>query len=141
MSCPAGEPANIICHAAKCEVDGKPDRRNRQYGRNQKALVHRAHDILSAAKTDEIGTDNRCDDANAANQQWQAHEVHEQPSVCHALHQQSDQHHRCTNGHNIGFEQVSGHTCAIADIVTNVICDNGGVAWIVFGNTCLNLAD
>jgi hypothetical protein len=58
-----------------------------------------------------------------------------------ALQQQRDQHHGGANGDDIGFEQVGGHAGAVADIVANVIGDNGRVAWIVFGNAGFDLAD
>jgi hypothetical protein len=58
-----------------------------------------------------------------------------------ALHEQRDEHHRCANGDDIGFEQVGGHAGAVADIVANVVGDNRRVAWIVFGNAGFDLAD
>src|SRR3546814_19825786 len=42
---------------------------------------------------------------------------------------------------HIGFEKIGGHARAIADIVPDVVGDDGGVAWIVLGDSRLDLAD
>jgi len=42
-------------------------------------------------------------------------------------------------GHRIGLEQIGGHAGAIADIVTDIVGDGGGVARIVFGNAASTL--
>ena len=43
--------------------------------------------------------------------------------------------------HDIGFEQIGGHAGAVADIVADVVGDHRRVAWIVLGNSGLDLAD
>ena len=40
---------------------------------------------------------------------------------------------------NIGFIKVGAHTCHVANVIANVICNNCRVTWVVFGNTCFNL--
>ena len=52
-----------------------------------------------------------------------------------------DQDHRDADGDDIGFEQVGGHAGAVADIVADVVGDDGRVAGIVLGNSGLDLAD
>ena len=50
------------------------------------------------------------------------------------------QHHGRHDGHRIGFEQVGRHAGAVADVVAHVVGDRGGVARIVLGNSCFDLA-
>ena len=57
------------------------------------------------------------------------------------MDQQRGQHHRRADRHHIGFEQVGGHPGAVANVVAHVVGDNGGVAWVVFGNAGLDFAD
>ena len=137
----AGETAHIRFHAAHGIADREPDRRNRKNRGNKEALVHRTHDIGAAAQTDEIGTDDRGYDTHTANEEREAHQVHQQRTVGYALHQKRDEDHRCANGDDIGFEQIRGHTGAVTNIVTDIVGDNCRVAWIVFRNACFDLAD
>ncbi len=51
------------------------------------------------------------------------------------------EHHGGDERHDIGLEQIGGHAGAIADIVAYVIGDGGWVAWVVLGDTGLDLAD
>ena len=39
----------------------------------------------------------------------------------------------------VGLENVGGHTRAVTDVVANVVGDRGGVAGIVFGDSCFDL--
>ncbi len=41
----------------------------------------------------------------------------------------------------VGLEQVGGHAGAVADVVTDVVRDRGGVAGVVLGDVVLDLAD
>ena len=49
--------------------------------------------------------------------------------------------HGDANGDDIGLEQVGGHAGAVADIVADVVGDDGRVAEVVLGNSGLYLAD
>ena len=55
--------------------------------------------------------------------------------------EQGGEHHRRADGDDIGFEQVGGHAGAVADIVADVVGDDGRVAGVVLGNSGLDLAD
>ncbi len=48
---------------------------------------------------------------------------------------------RGDQGDGVGLEQVGGHAGAVADVVTHVVRDGGGVAWVVLGDALLDLAD
>ena len=43
------------------------------------------------------------------------------------------------NGTNIGFKQVSTHTCNVTNVVAYVIGDNCGVTRVILRDTCFNL--
>ena len=51
------------------------------------------------------------------------------------------EHHGGDQCHRIGFKQISRHAGTVTDIVADVIGDCCGVAWIIFRNTSLDLAD
>src|SRR5262249_16260983 len=67
-------------------------------------------------------------------------------------HQQRENHSDMTEGRKtqdhcgddgdlVAFENVCGHSGAVADVVTDVVGDGRGVARVVFGNIFLDLAD
>ena len=120
-------------------ASGKPYRNSRGYSGYDEAFIHCPHDVLATRKPHEIRAEDRCDNAHAANQQRQRHQVKEQRGIRDALYEQRDKHHRCTNGNNIGFKQVSCHTCAVADIIADIIRDCCWVAWIILGDTGFDL--
>ncbi len=103
------------------------------------ALVEGAHDRLLGAQADEIGADDRGEDADAADDQRKAHQ--RQHLLGRAADEKGDQHHGGADGDDIGLEQVGGHSGAIADIVADVVGDDGRVAGIVLGDSGLDLAD
>ena len=45
------------------------------------------------------------------------------------------------DGTDVGFEQVGTHACDVAYVVADVVCDNGGVARVIFGDACFDFAD
>ena len=45
------------------------------------------------------------------------------------------------DGTDIGFKQVSAHACDVADVVTDVISDNGGVTGVVLRDTGFDFTD
>ena len=49
--------------------------------------------------------------------------------------------HRGDGGDDVGLEEVGGHAGAVADVVADVVGDDGRVAGIVLGDTGLDLAD
>ena len=66
---------------------------------------------------------------------------HQRQQLARRADEQRDHHHGDADGDDIGFEQVGGHARAVADIVADVIGDDGRVAGIVLGNSGLDLAD
>ncbi len=137
-----GPPVEVLTadrrlHVAQCIADCPPDGRDRKNGGDKEALVHRAHDVVAAAQADEVGANDRGDDADAADQQRQRHQRHQ--VVC-VFQQQRSQHHRGADSYDIGFEQVGCHARAVAHVVAHVVGDNGRVARVVLGNSCFDLA-
>ena len=55
--------------------------------------------------------------------------------------EQGGEDHRRADGDDIGFEQIGGHAGAVADIVADVVGDDGRVAGVVLGDSGLDLAD
>jgi len=49
--------------------------------------------------------------------------------------------HGSDDGDRIGFEQVGGHTGAVADVVTDVVGNDGRIARVIFRDSGLDLAD
>ena len=45
------------------------------------------------------------------------------------------------DGTHVGFKEVRAHSGDIADVVTDVVGDNSGVAGIILGDTCLDFTD
>ena len=131
--------ADVGVQIAEHQLRHRIDRRHRQDRGDPEALVERAHDRTGLADPDEIGADDRGDDAHAADQQRQAHQAAN--LLRNASDQKRDQDHRRTDGDDIGLEQIGCHSGAIADIVADIVRDHGGVAGIVLGDTGLDLAD
>ncbi len=55
--------------------------------------------------------------------------------------EQISEQHRGDGRDAIGFEEVGGHAGAIADVVADVVGDDGWIARIVFGNAGFDLTD
>ena len=48
----------------------------------------------------------------------------------------------CSNDRaNKGLEDIRTHSSDVADVVTDVVCNDARVAWIVFRNTCFDLTN
>ena len=54
--------------------------------------------------------------------------------------QQAPEQHGGDRGHRVRFEQVCGHTRAIADVVSHVVRDHRGIARVILGDAHLHLA-
>ena len=119
-------------------VGDKPDRDEREHRRGDKALVERAHDRLLPAEPHEESTDDRRDDAGAADGERIGHHVEQHRR---AGEEDRGQHHGRNDRHGIGLEQIGGHAGAIADVVADVVRDGGRIARIVFRNAGFDLAD
>ena len=144
--CPTSETAGAIGHygihiTAECLICDITNRRNRSDCGDQKALIHRTHDVGTAAQTDEKGSQNRGQNADTTNNQWQRHQVQQFSCWHRSWHQQGKQNHRCANGHNIGFKQVGRHTSTIPNVIADIIGDRRRVAGVILRNICFDLTD
>ncbi len=120
-------------------VGDEPDGRDRQHGGRDHALVHRPHDAAVGAEADEVGADDRGDDAGAADGQRIDHQLGDQRRI--GREEDRGQDHRGDGGHRVGLEQVGGHAGAVADVVAHVVGDGGRVAGVIFRNAGFDLAD
>ena len=132
------DPPICVLRSAERDVESRVDRGDGEDRRGPEALVERAHDRALGAEPDHVGADDRGDDADAADQQRQDHQRHQQRR---SAERERDRHHGDADGHDIGLEQIGGHSGAVADIVADVVRDHRRVAGIVLGNSGLDLAD
>ena len=131
-----GEAAEVDGHAAEHEVDHREERDEREHARRDHALVERAHDVVVGAELDEVGADDRGHHAGAADGERQHH-----AGELEVRRERDGREHHGGNGrHHIGLEQVGRHAGAIADVVTDVVGDGGGVARIIFRDARFDLA-
>ena len=138
---PGHAASDLDTHSAEGITDDEIDQRDRQHRGNEEALVHCPHDIGAAlAELDEVGPDDAGDDARAADKQGQRHHRHEQFAQRRS-EQDRGQNHGDAYGDDIGLEEVCRHPGAIADIVADIVRDHCGIARIVLGDACFDLAD
>ncbi len=89
------------------------------------------------AAHEEGGDDGGRDAAGRDDQREDDGQVAEQP---HDLADRAESH--CgDDGTDIALEEVCAHACNVADVVADIIGDNSGVAGVVLGDACLDLAD
>ncbi len=121
-------------------IDHERDAGKRQDRGRDHALIQRTHDRLAGAELDEEGADDGGDDADAADCERQRHHV-QQAGTAGLGEKDRGENHGGDGSDRVGLEQVSRHAGAIADIVTDVVGDGCRVAWIIFRNAGLDLAD
>ena len=109
---------------------------HRQAGRVPQAGVQRRHDFLARLCLDHRTADDRCEDGNGAQHQRIQHRLRFK-----ALDYERTQQHRGNQRDDISFKQVRRHAGAIANIVADVIGNDGRIARIIFGNAGFDLAD
>ncbi|HEY0302710.1 MAG TPA: sodium/proton-translocating pyrophosphatase, partial [Rhizomicrobium sp.] len=98
----AGRRADLA-EAAEHVVRRRPQAADRQHGAGEEAAIQRAHDRVVGAELDEERADDRGYDAGAANGERIDHQGFE---VRLAGKEDRAEHHRCNDGHHVGFEQV-----------------------------------
>ena len=89
------------------------------------------------AELDEVGADDRGEDADRADpQRQQQHRSRTAPAkkIAASSIGRDDR-------HGVGLEQVGRHAGAVADVVAHVVGDHGRVARVVLGDAGLDLAD
>jgi hypothetical protein len=92
---------------------------------------------LISAQAHEERADDRRDDARRADRQ---RIDHQRPDDRLPRKVDRSQNHRGHDRDCVGLEQIGCHAGAIADVVTDVICNGRGVSRIVLGNSRLDLA-
>ncbi len=123
-------------------ADGEEGRggkaRDRQDSGGDQAFVQCPHDRTARPELDKVSSGNGRDDASRADRQRIEH-----GGIKHRLpgEENRGEHHGGDDRHRIGFEQISRHSGAIADIVADIIGDRRRIAGIVFGNAGFDLAD
>ena len=132
---PGGEAAGFVAESPhepggyEIKGDGRQDPGNGQ------ALIQRAHDVLAGAELDEVSTDDRGNNRNAAQEEREF-----DPGAVGTENRLGQQH----GGHQryrISFIKVGGHAGAVAHIVTHVVGDNRRVSRVVFRDAGLNFTD
>ena len=112
--------------------------RDRQDSGGDQAFVQRPHDRIARPELDKVSSGDGRDDARRADRQRIEH-----GGIKHRLagEENRGEHHGGDDRHRVGFEQISGHSGAIADIVADIIGDRRRIAGIVLGNAGFDLAD
>jgi hypothetical protein len=130
---------------------GKGDAITKQHGRDRikgnqgqdaghgQTTVEGVHDLAAIGGLDEETTDDRGDDRYATEYQRVDDQI--VGGTGDSLEHHRTEHHRRHHGHCVGLEEVGSHPGAVADVVADVVGDDGGVAWIIFRNTGFDLAD
>ena len=88
--------------------------------------------IGTVLAADEEGCDNGCKNTAGSNYHGEDN--------CLVGNEQTEGH--CgDDSTDIALKEVCAHTCNVAYVVADVIGDNSGVAGVIFGDACLDLAD
>ena len=98
------------------------------------AFVEGVHD-LAAGDAHEEGADDGGDDRGRAQRQRIDRAI-----GARILHGQAAEQHGGDDGDGVGLEQIGSHAGAVADIVTDVVGDDGRVARIILRDAGLDLA-
>ena len=69
------------------------------------------------------------------------HQREQHGALAHVDHDETAQQHGRDQRNGIGFEQIGGHARAVADIVADVVGNDGGIARIVLGNAGFDFTD
>ena len=103
-----------------------------QQAGNDQAAVQRTHDVFAVGGFDEKCANDRGDDGEAAEHQ----RIHHRALYDFRFRQhQCGEHHGRDDRDRIGFEQVSRHAGAVADVVADVVSDHCRVTRVIFGNS------
>ncbi len=148
---PADEQRLYFAHIVTGEQHKRPDERA------HRGEPHR--DVLTAVKLSRQtpgtaphheGADDRGHHSNGANQQWEQEVrlgrfLYELSSVvdvdsASVGEQKGHKGHRGKQRARVALKKVGTHTGDVAHVVAHVVGDRGGVAGVVFGNPCLDLA-
>ena len=92
-----------------------------------------------ARRAHRIHAHDRRDNTDRSHHEWEDHPDRSRQADRACRHAPQD--HRRDESHFIRLEQVGGHACAVADIVTDIVRDRGCVARIVLGYALFHLAD
>ena len=122
---------------AEEQVDQQRDRPNRQDPGGEQPLVERPHNAVVGTEPDEERANHRSRDAHRADDQRQ----HQHLVAQRRRKKYRGEQHRRDDRHGVGFEQVRGHAGAIADIIADIVSDDGRVARIVLRDSRLHFAD
>jgi hypothetical protein len=122
-------------HAAHDPVGHEVEGDQRDHRGDREAAIQRVHDLAALARLHEVAADDGRDDRHAAQ-----HERIHDGRVAHRREGQRTDEHRRDDRDGVGLEQVGGHAGAVADVVTDVVGDHGGVARIVFRDPGFDLA-
>ena len=112
------------------------EERCRDHTGENHAAVERALDPVGRRADDERSGDRR-EDRDAAQDERVDRDL-----AGEALREGEDaEEHHGDRGHGVSLEEVRRHAGAVADVVADVVGDHRGVARVVLGDACFDLAD
>ena len=126
----AGLEKSVDAHVLRHEIEAD----DRHGDRRQEPCVEGAHDPFRVVDADEERADDRADDAHRAEQE----RVHDPADL--VFEKKRAQQHGGDHRHGVGLEEVGRHAGAVADVVSDVVRDDGRVPRIVLGYSRLDLS-
>ena len=88
-------------------------------------------------RSDEEGSEDRENDTYSGEDKGDYHSLDR--SV--ALERDSAERDRRNKRPEIGLVKIGAHTGNVSDIISDIVCDNGGVAGVILGNSRFNFSD
>lgn len=128
-----GDAVQLGVRRGQVDEDGHGHEDERDHGGHEESTVDGAHPAaVGAPGSDGEDPDHRGDHPDRRNDQRKG-----EPRVPEGgLAQDECGHER----HGVRLEEVGCHARAVADVVTHVVGDGGGVAWVVLRDALLDLA-
>ena len=122
---------------AKHQIGQRQQHNQRQDAGDDKAAIHGAHDGIIRRQLHKVSADDGRHHANRTDGQRIEHAAHHHGRIGKGNRRQ---HHGGNHRHRIGFEQISGHASAVADIIADIVSDGRGVAGVILRDAGFHLA-
>src|SRR5262249_48903757 len=133
-----GQPARCKCSTQPQQAIGDgPQGEDGEDARGEEALIQCAHDRLVGTEAYKEGANDGADYADGTHGKRIEHQA-----VDDRLAAEVDgrQHHGGDHSDGVGLKQVGRHAGTVADVVSDIVSNGGGIARIILRNAGLHLA-